>query len=305
MKARAYAFILITSALLLCSCANDQTDGGDAGNIYVYDLGADMSHIEADSYTVDKDADVGKCVGQLLQRIIDGPDGNRVLSVIPEEITSVTYTVGPQTVVVNFNSAYNELPQMRKILCEAAIVRTLCQLDDIYAVSFATDGSPICDSDNIPIGLLTPDSFVENDGAMINSYERAQLTLFFASEDGKSLVEKVETVTYNSNISTDRLIVDNIVLGPQSTDAFASVNPDTRVNSVTTQDGVCYVNLSADFLNKTTNVSDEVMIYSIVNSLTELTNINKVQILIDGDMNIRLGEFDLSGLYERNLEMID
>ena len=303
MKKRAFFLIMITAALLLCSCRNKQT--GDAGNILVYDLGADMSHIEANTYSIKTDEDVGKCVGELLQRIIDGPEGNRVLSVIPEEITSVTYTVGPQTVFVNFNSAYNELPKMRKILCEASIVRTLCQLDDVYAVSFETDGSPICDSDNIPIGLLTPDSFVENDGAMINSYERAQLRLFFASEDGKSLVEKVETVTYNSNISTDRLIVDNIVRGPQSTDAFASVNPETRVNSVTTQDGVCYVNLSADFLNKTTNVSDEVMIYSIVNSLTELANINKVQILIDGDMNVRLGELDLSSLYERNLEMID
>ena len=305
MRVRISAIIIITAALLLCSCGSDRTDGSDAGNILVYDLGADMSHSEADNYSIDKEADVSKCVGQLLQRIIDGPGGDRVLSVIPEEITSVTYTIGQQTVIVNFNSAYNELPKMRKILCEAAIVRTLCQLDDVDAVSFATDGSPICDSYNVPIGLLTPDSFVENDGAMINSYERAQLRLFFASEDGQSLVEKVETVTYNSNISTDRLIVDNLVLGPQSADAFITVNPETRVNSVTTQDGVCYVNLSADFLNRTTNVSDEVMIYSIVNSLTELANINKVQILIDGDMNVQIGEFDLSGLYERNLEMID
>ena len=45
------------------------------------------------------------------------------------------------------------------------------------------------------------------------------------------------------------------------------------------------------------------MIYSIVNSLTDLTYINKVQILIDGDMNISLGEYDLSRMYERNLEM--
>ena len=45
------------------------------------------------------------------------------------------------------------------------------------------------------------------------------------------------------------------------------------------------------------------MVYSIVNSLTDLTNINKVQILIDGDINVSLGEFDLSKMYERNLEM--
>ena len=99
--------------------------------------------------------------------------------------------------------------------------------------------------------------------------------------------------------------MDNIVLGPRGTDAFATVNPATIVNSVTTQDGVCYVNLSEDFLNKITNVTDKVMIYSIVNSLTELGNINKVQILIDGEMNIKLGEYDLSTLFERDLDMVD
>ena len=46
------------------------------------------------------------------------------------------------------------------------------------------------------------------------------------------------------------------------------------------------------------------MIYSIVNSLTELGNINKVQILIDGEMNIHLGEYDLSTPFERDLDMI-
>ena len=152
--------------------------------------------------------------------------------------------------------------------------------------------------------LINPDSFVENEGNMINMYERAELRLYFASEDGQKLVEKVETVTYNGNISMDRLVVDNIISGPKGTDAFSTINPSTVVNSVTTQDGICYVNLSEDFLNKITNVTDEVMIYSIVNSLTELGNINKVQILIDGEMNIRLGEYDLSTPFERDLDMI-
>ena len=294
---------LLLLALMLCACQNTQGEQNDQSNIYVYDLGSDMSHIEAKDYYIDPDGDLSASVGTLLQRIIDGPRGDRVSSAIPEEITSVTYVIGQKTVGVNFNSAYYEVSKMRQILCEAAIVKTLCRLDDVYAVSFSVEGAPLCDSDNIPVGLLTPDSFVENDGSMINTYERAQLRLFFASEDGKSLVEKVESVTYNGNISTDRLIVDNIVRGPRSTDAFATVNPETRVNSVTTQDGICYVNLSKDFLNKITNVTDEVMVYSIVNSLTDLTNINKVQILIDGDINVSLGEFDLSKMYERNLEM--
>lgn len=295
--------IAVLFVLLMCGCGGSQPEEQE-GAMYVYDLSPDMSHILAAPYTPTAGTeDVSALVGELLQRIIDGPSGGRRNSAIPNEITSVTYYIGPRTVGVNFNSAYDEVPQMRRILCEAAIVRTLCQLDEVYAVTFSVEGTPVCDSKGVPLGLLTPDSFIENDGSMINAYERVELHLFFASEDGKSLVEKAQTVTYNSNISKDRLVVDNIIAGPRSTDAYATINPSTQVNSVTTQDGVCYVNLSGDFLNKITNVTDEVMIYSIVNSLTRLDNINKVQILIDGDMNVSLGEYDLSTLFERNLSI--
>lgn len=297
------AIMAASFMLIICACAKTSPVQGEA-SVSVYDLSPDTSHILAAPYQITSaEDDVSACVGELLQRIIDGPAGGRFNSAIPNEITSVTYYIGPQTVGVNFNSSYYEVPQMRRMLCEAAIVRTLCQLDDVYAVSFSVEGTPVCDSKGIPLGLLTPDSFIENDGSMINAYERAELHLFFASEDGKRLVEKAETVTYNSNIPMDRLVVDNIILGPKSTDAYATVNPSTQVNSVMTQDGVCYVNLSKDFLNKITNVTDEVMIYSIVNSLTRLDNINKVQILIDGDMDLSLGEYELSTLFERNLSI--
>ena len=302
MSKKTTVLIMIISAVLLCSCKKDAA-ADDPGKVTVYDLSLDMSHIEPAEYGLSATTD-GDRIKELLQRVIDGPKGNRIRSAVPEEVSSVTYIIGPQTVMVNFSGSYDDVPRMRKILCEAAIVRTLCQLDNVYAVSFSVDGVPLFDSQNVPIGLLTPDSFVENEGSMINMYERAELRLYFASEDGQSLIEKVETVTYNGNISMDRLVVDNIISGPKGTDAFATLNPATVVNSVTTQDGVCYVNLSEDFLNKITNVTDEVMIYSIVNSLTELGNINKVQILIDGEMNVRLGEYDLSTPYERDLDMI-
>lgn len=297
---------VIAIAIVMCMlCACGAAEPEKTGTVTVYDLGEDMDHVEPCEYTlVSSPGNMSACVGELLQRIIDGPEGRRSKSAIPSEITSVTYNLGAQAVAVNLGSEFNDVPTERKILCEASIVRTLCQLDDVIGVSFTAGDQPVCDRNGVAVGMLTPDSFVENDGAMINAYERAELRLFFADGEGQHLVEKVENVTYNSNISMDRLVVDNIVRGPDSTDVYATVNPATVVNSVMTQDGICYVNLSDDLLNKTTNVSDEVLIYSIVNSLTEIGNINKVQILIDGAEDARLGEMDLSALFERNLELL-
>ena len=70
-------------------------------------------------------------------------------------------------------------------------------------------------------------------------------------------------------------------------------------------DGVCYVNLGDSFRNQNAEVMEEVVLYSIVNSLTELQGVSKVQISINGSTegDIRYS-YDLSKLYERNLELI-
>ena len=52
-------------------------------------------------------------------------------------------------------------------------------------------------------------------------------------------------------------------------------------------------------------VRPEVTIYALVNSLSEISDINKVQILINGESSRVYGEvMDLNTLYERNLDMV-
>ena len=53
-------------------------------------------------------------------------------------------------------------------------------------------------------------------------------------------------------------------------------------------------------------VTAETAIYSIVNSLTDLVDVNKVQISVNGKTNIKfMDTMNLSNTYERNLEIID
>ena len=53
-----------------------------------------------------------------------------------------------------------------------------------------------------------------------------------------------------------------------------------KVLSVSVNDGICYVNLDSTLDNAGGNVSEQLRIYSIVDSLCELDAINRVQIII-------------------------
>lgn len=71
------------------------------------------------------------------------------------------------------------------------------------------------------------------------------------------------------------------------------------------KDGICYVNLDETFQSQPYNVSSEVTVYSITNSLVELSNVNKVQISINGETNISYREnLSLNNVFERNLDLL-
>ena len=75
--------------------------------------------------------------------------------------------------------------------------------------------------------------------------------------------------------------------------------------NVSVSDGVCFVSLDEGFINQDYNVEEPVVIYSIVNSLSEIATVNKVQISVNGDTSITYRDsFALSEFYERNLDYV-
>ena len=141
---------------------------------------------------------------------------------------------------------------------------------------------------------------------MLN-FERTEMHLYFASRDGKELVQTYRTVVFNSNIPMERLVVEQIIAGPNSDFSFKTVNENTKVVNILTRDNICTVTLDKAFLTIPENVDPEVTVYSIVNSLTDLPAIRQVQIIIDGEDNpVTIGDFTLDSetLLQRNEEII-
>ena len=283
------------------------------GEIYLYYVSEDDSSIAPFVYktpVLDEEIeDENVYYQKLILKWIDA------LSGVPEDIhykspiengtgvQNVTYLAGQAT--LDFNSAYLSVPVQTEVLNRAAIVKTLMQIDGVEGIVFTVEGLPLADSKQVPVGVMNAETFVSNPGAEINSYETTKVLVYFADEEGNMLVGRTENVGYISNISMERLVVDRVIAGPLNDKAYPTVSPTLKVLNVTTKDGICYVNLDNSFLNKTLKVSDEAMIYSFVNSLTELPNVSKVQFMIDSETEVTFGDhIYLSEPFERNLEII-
>ena len=185
------------------------------------------------------------------------------------------------------------------------MVRTLTQIEAVKTVTFQVNGSPLTDASGTVIGGMTEDTFIYNAGNEINTYEKVELKLFFASSDGTKLVPVYRSVVYNSNISMEKLAVEQVISGPNTDIAFPTLSKDAKVKSINVKDGVCYIDFDSAFLYQPNSVSAEVAIYSVVNTLTELPNINKVVFSVNGESAFTYMDYLINGSYERNLDLID
>ncbi len=118
-------------------------------------------------------------------------------------------------------------------------------------------------------------------------------------------MKETRKVHYSSNISLEKLIMEQLLVGPEISGAKSAIPTGTKLISVSLVDGVCYVSFDETFKNQDYSVNEAIVIYSIVDSLSELSSISKVQISVNGDTSgVYRDNFKLADMYDRNLDYV-
>ncbi len=297
-------FLSTVMAVILASCGDKSAKDEDAFKVYY--VNSQETGIVAEQYDIIADpSDVEAVISELIGVLESKPENVKYEEPLSEEYGYVSYSMQDKLLTLNFNSRYNELGRTIEILDRAAIVRTFTQLDFVDYVSYQIDGTPLTDHYGNIIGNMSSDTFIYNVGNEINTYEKIELKLYFANETGDKLVPVYRSVVYNSNISMERLAVEQVISGPNNNIAYPTVNKDCKVNSVNVKDGVCYVDFDSAFLTQPNSVNAEVALYSIVNSIVEFSDVNKVVLSVNGELSFTFMDFVISGSYERNLDLVE
>lgn len=313
--------VFLFSICLFTGCGEEENYSG----IKVYYVNREATKVIAEQAEEELALLQGeKLIEGLLKALSVSPDFSKEIAPLDGEITVLSYTLQEGQLSLDFSEQYRSLEPITEVLYRAAIVRTLSQVDGVDTIIFSVAGENLLDATGVPVGGMTKETFIDNAGTQINAYASTKVHLYFASEDGTELVEAEKDVLYNTNIPLEKIVLEELIAGPMGNGMdvvvpgfeageegvpagtqYPVLNPETTVLQVTVKDGVCYVNLSEEFLSQMYNVTPEVAIYSITNSLAELVGINKVQISVDGDSDVLFREsINLSTAFERNLDII-
>lgn len=299
-------FLLLILFFVICGCGEQEQKKPDGKTYNIYYINNNETAIFSRPYETET-TDREELLSELLEQLGKVSDKLEYKTPLSESLQVLSHTVTEDQLILSFDESYKWQDVTTEVLVRAAIVRTLTQIDGIKYVSFQVKSEALTDAYGAVIGMMNADMFIDNAGDEINTYEKVKLTLYLANESGDKLKQVNRSVVYNSNISMERLVIEQLFAGPlENEKAYPTVNPDTKIISVNVKDGVCYVDLDSMFLTQIYNVTADVTIYSITNSLVELANVNKVQISVNGDTNASYKEnISFSTVFERNLELIE
>ena len=152
---------------------------------------------------------------------------------------------------------------------------------------------------------MTSDTFAQYTGKDKESYRYDTFTLYFVDKSGKKLVKEVRNVYYRRSLPKERIVLEQLAKGPMEEGHYPTISEHSSVLSVITADKICYINMNNAFREGTEDVSEDISVYSVVNSILDSCDAEKVQISVDGSMDGNFQEsLPLYKFYEKNEDLI-
>lgn len=223
------------------------------------------------------------------QTLLDEMDKTRKKSTFiparPAHVKLDHVQIDGSNIYMYYTDTYKSMDNATEVLYRAAVVKTLTQLEGIDHVTFYVDGAPATYADGTVIGMMSAEDFVESSGGNSADIQSADIRLYFANAKGDKLIPMDMNVTYNKNVPIERVVVEQLISGPGVSGYYRTVPANVKLLGISVTDGTCYVNLDSTFVGGMVNAAEMVPVYSIVNSLCALPQIDRVQILINGEAN--------------------
>ncbi len=261
---------LLLSILLLASCTHPINE--KSFSVTGYFISDDAPYSLA-PYTIPVKNEGLDAIPELFSKLYNPPT-KKLSSAIPSGVSLLDYSLLEETCTLKLSPSYNTLSATKKVSFEAAITNSFCQLPGISCVLISCE-------DNIT--MLSPDEFLTT--LPRTRYDSYTVNLYFATENHTRTVKETKSISISDNTNLVNEVLLLLCGDPSSANTISPFPVGTKINSATTVDGICIIDVSEEFVLNAPHEADQekTVLFSIVNTLTELPKIDRVRFLIDGE----------------------
>ena len=286
-RRKTFLFAFLILSLLLAACVRG---GGTEGeNSYtIYYPAAELRDVPGEDAIVARtvqlpDADTltqEELAQRLLERLLaDAPDAG-VRAPMPGGTTLLSLSVLGNWARVDFSRQYARLAGIDLTLADYCVTLTLTQLDGVNAVSITSGGRELPYRETQTLTAADPLLSMRED-----ALRPITVSLYFLDPTSGALrAEKRALALYEGQTRVNALL-EALAQGPES-DALAALLPEEfTVLSARVEEGTCSLNLPSD---ADLGISPRQTVESLVLSLCSLDSVERVQIVVDGEIAAQL-----------------
>ena len=109
------------------------------------------------------------------------------------------------------------------------------------------------------------------------------ITLFYGDSNNETMVTQEREITYEREEDKYVKALEALVKGPDNSDYNANINPDTVVYGTIKQNRDLIIGFSQDFAQFGGSIAEIIGVGSVVNTMTQFEEIDRVKILVEGN----------------------
>ena len=293
--------ILMCFIICLSSGCNQNGDvGGEKVRLYFPDS-EKKTMVTEDRTVPDSETNI---IEFAVKALIKGPETEGYKKAFPNGTRILKTELSGGIATVDLSTEFNTGTKVDRLWSRYTLINTVCGIEGVKKTQILVNGEIITSiSSGEPLGPMSSDDIV-TDIAQVTK-DTAVATLYFADENAMGLVPEAREIVLKEGEKLEKAVIEALLQGPKNNGLYSVLPQGIRVLSAETKDGVCFLNLSAEFSAEGMGSSLEVLaVYSIVNTLCQVDGVDKVQILIEGKKSDEFGHLSLGESLEENTEIL-
>ena len=291
MKKIICIILILSLSAPLFGCG--QTELRSPGTFYYYRTETIFSDTDGvlapeahELYGIEDDLDA------ILALYCEGPTDRKLENPLPSGCAVPRYTLEEETLKLHFDEDFAALTGVELTIAAGCLARTFLPLTGAETLILTADGALL--NGETAMSLTLSDL-----GLRDNSLDllHGTYTVYYTGADRRYLVGQSLSVNLSTREELPMLLLEQMHTPPSGT-GLRSVLPDgCRVLGVTVKDGLCTVDLSAEFDSHRfySHTGQILSLMGIVNTLCALEEIEQVDFTVEGSLLIHYGALTIPG----------
>lgn len=281
---------LLLSILILCGCTSQQFMS--PGTFYYPSAEAHYKGSEGIIGSEQRELEgIRNDLGALLRLYLDGPASPELLAPLPSGTVLLDHTLFEQVLTLRFSRELSLLSGIELTVAAGCLARTFLPLTGAEQLILTADGALL--NGNTSLTLTLDDLYLRDD-----SLDRlhASFTVYYASSDRRYLIGQDVSVLVSSPEELPLYLLELLLTPPKDSGLRSALPAGTQFLSVNIEDGLCTVDVSSQFDSRRyfSLPAQCLSLLSVVNTLTALEEIDRVEFTVEGDLLIRYGTMPIT-----------